>query len=219
MSDEKITLYYNEHRLDAIRINLVNTDRDLMQELYKALDNLYKQVVPNEERESIETFLEEEAKPFAVYHFHDADEDYHFTDKLHNTFYNAACCYRQMIKDGKNNLTLDSIASLYFGEHQQTDGQAFSVLCDEMPNDSRITALIEFDFENGTVGICDNSEKEWQLYKLDDVIAAINRTERKSDISLEARREIFEEALVGKEMDLWAESDSEEETDVPTIQM
>lgn len=97
--------------------------------------------------------------------------------------------------------------------------QIYSVLCNAMPDDSRITARIEFDFENGTAGIYDRREKEWKLYQLDDVADTVDRAGRKRRISLEAKREIFEEALAGKEIDLWEESGVEVKNDAPTQQM
>ena len=60
MADEEITLYYNEHRLDALRVNLSTQNRNLSQELYKALDRLYEQVVPADERKEVEVFIKDE---------------------------------------------------------------------------------------------------------------------------------------------------------------
>ena len=78
MTDEEITLYYNENRLDALRVNLAIQNRNLSQELYKALDRLYEQVVPADERQGVETFIQDEEQKeaerrearrrFAVFH-------------------------------------------------------------------------------------------------------------------------------------------------------
>ncbi len=224
MAEVKIFLSYDEHRLNAMDLNLIAQDRDLTQELCQTLDRLYEQVVPEAERKSVEAFIEEErcqeaGDGFAVYHFHDADGDVHFMDGLHNNFYSAAYWYKNMQQEDENALSTGSLAKLCSRGYEMLDGKKFSELCEGISDDGHIAALVEFDMENGTVGICDNREKEWELYRLEDVMAALDRSERKSDISLEARREIFEEALFGKEIDLWEETDVERETDAPTLQM
>ncbi len=55
-----------------------------------------------------------DTKRFSVYYFHNADDDFFFTTELRDTFYNAAYSYRKLIQDGNDNLTLDSIASIYY---------------------------------------------------------------------------------------------------------
>lgn len=224
MGDVQFTLPFNEHRLNALSLNLARQGRGLEQELCRILDQLYKQEVPERERESIEAFIEEERRQeagegFAVYHFHDADGDVHFMDQLHNNFYSAAYQYKNMIQESNNILSSDSIAELYYRGHKPVNTKTFLEFCDRIPDDECIAALIEFDMENGTVGICENRENEWQLYKLEDVISAVDRAERESNISLEAKRGIFEEALVGREIDLWAESHTDEETADPSLQL
>lgn len=224
MGDVQFMLTYDEYRFDALALNLVRQDRDLTQELCQTLDRLYEQVVPEAERKRVEAFIEEEqcrkaGNGFAVYHFHDADGDVHFMDGLHNNFYSAAYWYKNILQEDEDDLSTDSLAKLCSRGYEMLGEKKFSELCEGISDDGRIAAVIEFDMENGTVGVCDNREKEWELYKLDDVTAAVDRAERKSGISLEARREIFEEALAGKEIDLWEESDVEGETDAPTLQM
>lgn len=160
-----------------------------------------------------------DTKRFSVYHFHNADDDFFFTTELRDTFYSAAYSYRKLIQDGNDNLTLDSIASIYYSDYNPIDELNYSVLCDAMPNDFRISMLIKFDFENGTVDICDSSDNAWRVYNLDDVIEAVSRAERKPGLHLETRREIFEEALAGKEIYYDDENEIVDEDSSPTMQM
>lgn len=82
-------------------------------------------------------------------------------------------------------------------------------------NDNRISALIEFDLENETVSVCDSSDNSWRVYNLEDVADAVHKVKLKSDLNLKTDQEIFNEALVGREMDF----ESEDESDVFTMQM
>ena len=90
----------------------------------------------------------------------------------------------------------------------------FSVLCNAMPNDPRITALVEFDFDHNTVSVCESSANAWVSYNLKDVSAAMYKAERKEGLSLDARHEIFAAALEGKEITF-----DEVEDESPDLQM
>ncbi len=90
----------------------------------------------------------------------------------------------------------------------------FSVLCSAMPNDPRITALVEFDFNHNIISVCESSGNAWRTYDLKDVSAAMYKAERKEGLSLDARHEIFATALEGKEITF-----DEGEDESPDLQM
>ena len=68
-------------------------------------------------------------------------------------------------------------------------------------HDDRITALLEFDFDDGTISVKEQGDSEWRTYRLKDVSTAVYRAERKSTIPIAARELIFEEALRDREID------------------
>lgn len=164
---------------------------------------------PEDEREEIEALIRQEeaqaqreaeaARRFAVIHFHEDGDDFHFTSDLRNTFYSAAYRYRNFLQEDVGKLTLDSLA-VAFGEHQPIDDLTFSVLCDAMEHDERITALLEFDFDSGIISVKEQADPEWRSYWLKDVSTAIYRAERKNGLSLQTREQIFEDALHGQEI-------------------
>lgn len=222
MSGKKIELGYNEHRIAAIEKALQTQGKNIAEELLPELDFIYEKYVPDDIRYKVEdlisreeTELRQSANCFAVYHLHDDFDDYHFTDDFSNTFYDAACRYCEMLQYGYRSKTVDTVAQEYFSEHQPINASVFSILCSAMPNDNRISALIEFDFENETVGVCDSSDNSWRVYNLEDVSEAVHKAERKADSVFKTDQEIFNEALEGKE--IWFES--EEETQESTMQM
>lgn len=187
-----------------------------------ALDMLYEKCVPEKLKTDIAFLIERENHElhqtencFAVYHLHDDFDDYHFTDEFNNTFYDAACRYCEMLEYGYKSKTVDTVALEYFPDNHPIDVAVFSVLCDTMPNSSKISALIEFDFESETVGICDSSDNAWRVYNLEDVANAVHKVKLKSDLSLKTDQEIFNEALAGREIDF----ESEDESDDFTMQM
>lgn len=120
-----------------------------------------------------------------------------------------------MLEYGYKSKTVDTVAHEYFSDNHPVNAPVFSVLCNTMPNDNRISALIEFDLENETFSVCDSSDNSWRVYNLEDVADAVHKVKLKSDLIFETDKEIFNNALAGKEIDF----ESEDETDDFTMQM
>ena len=227
MNDIDVTVYFNEHRLAALDEVLNDQGRTIEGVLRKCFEETYASLVPEEKREEIEALIRQEeaqaqqeaeaARRFAVIHFHEDGDDFHFTSDLRNNFYSAAYLYRNYMRENEGRLTLDSLA-LSFGEHQPIDDLTFSVLCDAMEHDERITALLEFDFDEGVISVKEQGDPEWRAYRLKDVSTAVYRAERKSSIPMDARELIFEEALRDREID-WQSPDTAEETTPPVQEM
>ena len=224
MTDEEIVLYFNEHRLAKLESYLLKDGSSVEHELQNLLDRFYEQTVPEHERMEVEAQIElereheaaarEASRRFAVVHFHEGDDDFFFTSELRNSFYSIANLYRSTLKDEIGKYTLDSIAQSNFSGSQTINDMTFSVLCNAMPNDPRITALVEFDFDHNTVSVCESSANAWVSYNLKDVSPAMYKAERKEGLSLDARHEIFAAALEGKEITF-----DEVEDESPDLQM
>lgn len=224
MNDIDITVYFSEHRFKKLESHLLKDGSSVEHELVNLLDRLYEQTVPEHERMEVEAQIEleeeqeaatrEAARHFAVVHLHEGDDDFFFTSDLRNSFYSIAHLYRASLKDEIGKYTLDSIAHSNFSGCQTINDMTFSVLCSAMPNDPRITALVEFDFDHDTVSVCESSDNAWWTYNLKDVSTAMYKAERKEGLSLDARHEIFATALEGKEITF-----DEGEDESPALQM
>ena len=163
MTDEEIVLYFNEHRLAKLESYLLKDGSSVEHELQNLLDRFYEQTLPEHERMEVEAKIElerereaatrEASRRFAVVHFHEGDDDFFFTSELRNSFYSIANLYRSTLKDEIGKYTLESIAQSNFSGCQTINDMTFSVLCNAMPNDPRITALVEFDFDHNTVSV------------------------------------------------------------------
>lgn len=208
MTDEELVLYFNEHRLTKLKSHLLKNDSSIEHELQNMLDRFYEQTVPEYERLEVEAQIElerereaadrEASRHFAVVHFHEEHDDFFFTSELRNNFYSIANLYHSTLKDEIGKYTLDSIAQSNFSGSQAINDMTFSVLCSAMPNDPRITALVELDFDHNAVSVCESGDSAWRTYNLKDVSAAMYRAERKEGLSLDARHEIFAIALESK---------------------
>lgn len=219
-----IKLEYNNHRLAALEKVLKMHGKNIEKELLPELDSIYKKYVPDEIRYEVESLISREETElrlskdcFAVYHLHDDFNDYHFTDEFNNTFYDAACRYCEMLEYGYKSKTTDTVAQEYFSDHQPINTSVFSVLCDTMPNNNKISALIEFDLEDETVSVCDSSDNAWRVYHLEDVAEAVHKVKLKPDIDFRTDQEIFGEALESKEIDLSEKTADKNESAVPKM--
>jgi hypothetical protein len=207
VADTDLTLHLSEQQVSALTDALSLQDETIEEKMLESFQSLYEQLVPESKRAEIDTEIrrqnlqstEEASQRFAVVHLHDETADIHFTTELKDDFYSIARLYNNDLKEDIGRLTLDSIAN-EFSEPQFIDPLTFSVLCDAMQNDTRISAAIEFDFENQVASVYERSTEEWKAYDLADMSEAVFHAERKKGLSLETRRAIFEEALNGKEI-------------------
>lgn len=222
MTDEELVLYFNSHRLAKLESYLLKNGSSVEHELQNLLDRFYEQTVPEHERVKVEAQIKlerereaaerEASRRFAVVHFHEGEDDFFFTSELRNSFYSIANLYRSTLKDEIGKYTLDSIAQSNFSGCQAINDVTFSVLCSAIPNDPRITALVEFDFDHNTVSVRDSGDNA--AYNLKDVSTAMWKAERKENLSLTARHEIFATALEDKEITF-----GEGEDESPALQM
>lgn len=223
--DKEITLYYNEYRLNALCAHLAEQGCNLIQELDNALDSLYEQFVPANERKETEAFIEKQEREeaermeaqrrFAVFHVCENGSDAYFTSEHFLSFRAAAYRYR-LYQRGELDAEPQCLTDAFIGNDAITAAD-YEALCDRMPNDFRITMLVDFDLENETFSVCDSGDNAWRSYKLHDISVAAFKAFRGDYYSTEQRERIFQSALAGKEIDIEDELPSEAET--PTMQM
>lgn len=226
MSDIDITLYLNADRVRALAEALGDRTAETVEDkLAEAFDMLYQEYVPDEQRATIEAKIEQEDaaerarleadRRFAVYHIRENGEDLHFTSDYFRTPLQAAYRYR-LYDRGELSANPETFADAFI-ETNPVSLEYFGKVCADIRADSRITALIEFDLDEGCVSICDSGDNEWQTYTLYDFSVAAYKAFRSDYRTEECRREIFNSSLAGKEVEL--SDEALEESDAPTMQM
>ena len=226
MSDIDITLYLNEYRVRALAEALGSQTAETVEDkLAEAFDTLYQEYVPDEQRASIEATIEREdaaeqarleaARRFAVYHIRENGDDCHFTSDYFHTPMQAAYRYRLY---ERSELSADpKTFTDAFIETNPVSLEYFVKVCADIHSDNRVTALLEFDLDEGRVSVYDSTDNEWQTYSLRDFSVAAYKAFRSDYRGEECRREIFNNSLAGKEMDLSEETDDETENQVIQI--
>ena len=226
MSDTDITLYLNEYRVRALAEALGSLTAETVEDkLTEAFDTLYQEYVPDEQRASIEARIEREntaeqarletSRRFAVYHIRENGEDCHFTSDYFHTSMQAAYRYR-LYERSELSAAPETFADAFI-ETNPVSLEYFGKVCADIHADDRVTALLEFDLDEGRVSVYDGTDNEWQTYSLHDFSVAAYKAFRSDYRSEECRREIFNNSLAGKEMDLSEETDDETENQVIQI--
>lgn len=210
MSDIDITLYLNKYRERALSDTLGNQTAETVEDkLAEAFDTLYQEYVPDEQRASIEARIEREdaaeqakmeaARCFAVYHIRENGDDYHFTSDHFRSPMQAAYRYR-LYERGELSDAPETFAAAFI-ETNPVSLEYFGKVCADIHADDRVTALLEFDLDEGRVSVYDGTDNEWQTYSLHDFSVAAYKAFRSDYRSEEGRREIFNNTLDGKELD------------------
>lgn len=221
MNDVDIILYFNKYRLYALADVLGQKTADTVEDkLAEAFDMLYQEYVPEEQRAVIEATIDREEnaeqarlegmRRFAVFHIRENGEDYHFTSDHFNSVMQAAYRYR-LYDRGELSANPQTLADA-FVEINSISLEKFNEACTDMNSDKRITALLEFDLDEGRVSICDSSDNEWKTYSLHDFSVAAFKAYRSDYYANDCRREIFNNSLAGKEIDM-------DEDETPTMHM
>ena len=209
MNDIDITLYLNEYRVRALADALGNQTAETVEDkLTEAFDTLYQEYVPDEQRASIEARIEREdtaeqarleaARRFAVYHIRENGDDCHFTSDIFRSPMQAAYRYR-LYERGELSADPKTFADAFI-ETNPVNLEYFNEVCSDIHSDNRISALLEFDLDEGQVSVCDGMDNEWQTYYLHDFSVAAYKAFRSDYRSEECRREIFNSSLAGKEL-------------------
>lgn len=216
MNHIDVTLYFNELRLKAVQDALALEGFTVEDKLNEAFHFFYEQFVPVEQQTAIEAQVKEikaieqaahEAKRrFAVYHVRENGLDAYFTNDHFNTFHLAA--YRYCLYH-RNELSSNPQYFAYsFLETEPITASDFESYCDGHPNDIRITALIDFDLDKETVGICDSSDNAWCYYKTQDILTAAFKAYHSDNRSPKNIAQIFNCSLAGKEIELESVSET-----------
>lgn len=113
----------------------------------------------------------------AIIHLHQDDDDYHFTSEYNNTFFKAAKLYQRFREHEDENLTIDTIAQMYFGAQESIEPLTFSVLANAIEHDDRVNVVIKIDMDKDMMSVLDKSGA-WKSYCLDDILQALGVVER-----------------------------------------
>lgn len=225
MNSIEISLRVSGYRFNALADALRKQSAETIEDrLMEAFDALYREHVPYEQRAQIEAQIGQEdaakqakleaGRRFAVYHIREDDEDFLFTNDYYQTPMLAAYRYRLYARDELSS-RLESFAGA-FPESRPMRLEEFQAAAADIRSDPRITALLEFNLDEGWVSVC-GRDNTWQTYGLRDFSVAAYKAYRSAYRGEDSRREIFHAYLCGRELD--GEGIGQAEDQKPALQM
>ena len=208
MNSTEIPIFFEEQKAAALKMALEQEGTSLEQKLQGYLEILYEQLVPTEQQFMIEAQLQmqgerehqmqEMGKRFALYHVQENGMDFFFTNQQFLSFYAASYRYRLYARR-ELNADVQTLADAFWGS-ERISAERFHVLKEQMLEDFRIQALMEFDLDKGNISVCSCGCREMQCYDLYDISAAAYRASRGGYRGSGEREKIFHAFLAGKKI-------------------
>lgn len=127
------------------------------------------------------------ARRFAVYHIRENGDDCHFTSDYFLSPMQAAYRYR-LYERGELSADPKTFTDAFI-ETNPVSLEYFGEVCADIHSYDRVTALLEFDLDEGRVSVYDGTDNEWQTYSLRDFSVTAYKAFRSDYRSEECRRE------------------------------
>lgn len=165
-------------KYDALKLLLSSQGRDADEELIRQIEALYRNDTQEDSESQSLTEPEFPKGSFAVYRFKGDGNDFCFTSSDVLTLYNSALiCLGAKQAGDINRLTFDSLAFRYYGEDgiNIINDALFSVLAQALPNDDRITTVVEYDFDQYCIRVY--GKDSTAEYDLGDLMDAVTHAE------------------------------------------
>lgn len=226
MNSIEITLYFEEAKATALKAVLVQEGATIESKLQESLRFLYEQLVPVERQTAIDALLQarqeqergetEARKRFAVFHVRENGGDSYFTSQHFTSFLAAGYRYRLYTRSDLSSQP-QNLADAFAGSDAISEDQ-YRALKEQMPEDHRILALIDFDLDEGTVAACKLGHREMKHYDLHDVSVAAFKAFRGEYRTSREREYLFDAALEDKEIEM-SGMETDESDDAPVMQM
>ena len=165
----------DDPKYNALKRVLLAHGRDIDEEIVAHLETLCKELAVGSDQPQVAEFPEDS---YAVFHFFDSNESFCFTSSDYLTLYDSGRLYTKIVNDGHFDRSFDTLAYEYYGVNGTTviNEVLFSSLAKAMAVDDRITAAIEYDFDNYEVTMYERDGETVKRYDLDDFAEAVEES-------------------------------------------
>lgn len=206
--DKELKIDFNFRKYNALETALKKDGKSVEGEMKKLIERLYSDNVSEQERREVERLVKKDAqevlkaeKQFAVVHLHDESEDYYFISEPRENFFTIAQRYYEEHSEiNRGLLTMDTVGG-YLSSHYEINESVFFSLAQACKADDRISAVVQFDFENGNVNVLEQGKGKWHRYDKDMLLDAVKESKRYLGENYEEQLEIFYENLYGEEIE------------------
>ena len=188
--DMDVTLWFNRHRLDALREHGVDVENDLTE----FFNSLYDQFVPAEEKEKIEVRIKteqeesdqaaENSRRFALLTIVQDGASACYEYDNCKSILTAAQWFVKALKENTRPVSDDGVRNIL---PEMTDS------VQQMQTDPRVTLCAELNHDKGYMSVWEDGE--WVEYGGDALTKAVRAATRKQHLKSHEREEIYKEKL------------------------
>jgi len=189
-NDKDVTIWINEHRLDALYSHGVDVENDLAE----FVDTMYNDFVPEDEREKIEARIQSEqeesdretenSRQFALLTIVQDGESACYEYDNCNSILTAAQWFVKALKENPVPPSDDGVRTIL---PEMTES------VEQMQTDPRVTLCAELNHDKGYM--CVWEDGEWVEYGGDALTKAVRAATRKQHLKPHEREEIYKEKL------------------------
>lgn len=206
--DEKVYVYYNSVRLQAMERHLKESGSSVSKELFRMLGELYHQLLTQGEQELAEKKIQEGrstwnrlkdgSREYILIKIRERGQEIFFADDV-ETFYSVSCHYCEYVRR-YSNCQFDQFAEALHCECVLTPRE-FEYMRDIlMPRN--LSAILQLDLDEGVAQVKEQGELLWHIYSLEGIFDAAFSAEFscRGYLLPNARLDLFREELEGKEL-------------------
>lgn len=191
------TINLDDRKYDALKRIFAEQGRDVDEEIVRRIEALYEELVPQREREIIESEFPDGS--FAIFCVKDSGDSIYFTSTNVKTLFRSADAYKSFAAEGLSDLSIDTLVYDWFGEDgiDFISGDVYSVLLASASQDRRITAAVEYNLDCEYVYVHDGDTVF--IYTFNDLIATLEDSKLAHVRSETERNDVMSLLLSGKE--------------------
>jgi hypothetical protein len=198
--DTDITLWVNRHRLKALQEHDINVEN----RLDRFFSSLYKEFVPDGEREIIEARIQseqeesdryyEQNRRFALMEIIENGASCYCESDNCTTLFAAASRFVKALKTQKasGKQFQGGLTDLAFGDCLETDPAYIKDYTSHHSNDPRVVFCAEVNFDKGYINDWNVGYCGWTQYNTDRLADGVRAATRKKYLTPEQREQIFE---------------------------
>ena len=202
-NDVDVTVWFNEHRLNALCENGIDAENDLS----GFLDSLYDQFVPEEEKEKIEAQIQTEQEEYDRYH----EQNRHFS--LMEIIENGVSCYCESencttlfgaasrfinaleIRNTQEKHFQGGLTDLAFGDCFETKSVYMQNYTGDYNSDPRVAFCAKINFDAKIISDWDVCCRSWTEYSAERLTDGIQTATKEQNLTAEQRASIFDDKI------------------------
>ena len=212
-NDKDVTIWFNEHRLNALYEQGVDAENDLSE----FLDSLYDKFVPAEKKEKIEKLIQteqeesdryyEQSRSFALLEIIENGTSCYCESDNCKTLFAVASRFVKALKTKKvqGKSLQGGLTDMAFGDCYETDFMYMQDYIGQYRGDTRVAFCAKINFDAGIIHDWNVGSCGWTEYNTERLTDGVRAATRKQNLTSDEREFLFE-AKINEDNPEWDEN-------------